>query len=374
MNNSKKLTSSRFTLSEVAGKPVFLHNYETLPDFKPNTKLAIFDLDDTLTTTKSGLSFSKDRNDFKLKYASVPEKLNFIFESGFVVAIVTNQLGIGNKFIRLSDFTEKLEKLAEFVKIPMLVLVAIKNDEFRKPSIGTFMFIIYDILKLGPKVCKKGDLQLSSITFGQCSRKESRCSISGSNYSDSQKGIDEANSGIDNLSSTQGSSNVSSIFSKCKNTKFTFGLNYYLRMEAHEDFALGAKLHEHSFFCGDAAGRESLDANDFSDTDLKYAINCKLNFYLPEQIFENKIVAPLEDPPKWQFTQHLETNKDRFEKQFDVESWTSSGKPSCLVMMVGPSSSGKSTLCKTLFGKEWKMVTYVSLKDSQRKRCLQFNG
>ncbi|HLX53594.1 MAG TPA: HAD-IIIA family hydrolase [Aquella sp.] len=35
------------------------------------------------------------------------------------------------------------------------------------------------------------------------------------------------------------------------------------------------------FYCGDAAGRTS----DFSDSDLKFADNCQLVFYTPEQVF-----------------------------------------------------------------------------------------
>lgn len=35
------------------------------------------------------------------------------------------------------------------------------------------------------------------------------------------------------------------------------------------------------FYCGDAAGRP----NDFSDSDLKFAENAKIPFYLPEKLF-----------------------------------------------------------------------------------------
>lgn len=38
---------------------------------------------------------------------------------------------------------------------------------------------------------------------------------------------------------------------------------------------------ETAFYCGDAAGR----ANDFSDSDLKFAENIGIKFYTPEEIF-----------------------------------------------------------------------------------------
>jgi len=42
-----------------------------------------------------------------------------------------------------------------------------------------------------------------------------------------------------------------------------------------------------SFFCGDAAGRNATQKykKDFSDTDLKFALNLKIKFYTPEEIF-----------------------------------------------------------------------------------------
>lgn len=39
-----------------------------------------------------------------------------------------------------------------------------------------------------------------------------------------------------------------------------------------------------SFYCGDAAGRKG-PPKDFSDTDLKFAINVKLPFLTPEEYF-----------------------------------------------------------------------------------------
>lgn len=41
---------------------------------------------------------------------------------------------------------------------------------------------------------------------------------------------------------------------------------------------------EKSFYCGDACGRK----NDFSDTDLKFALNCGITFKLPENVFDGK--------------------------------------------------------------------------------------
>jgi bifunctional polynucleotide phosphatase/kinase len=55
-------------------------------------------------------------------------------------------------------------------------------------------------------------------------------------------------------------------------------------------FVNGRNVDNKSFYCGDACGRE----NDFSDSDYKFALNCNLKFYTPEELFKNTkyIVMP----------------------------------------------------------------------------------
>jgi bifunctional polynucleotide phosphatase/kinase len=40
-----------------------------------------------------------------------------------------------------------------------------------------------------------------------------------------------------------------------------------------------------SFFCGDAAGRKTKTHKDFSDSDLKFALNVGVPFKTPEVLF-----------------------------------------------------------------------------------------
>ena len=48
---------------------------------------------------------------------------------------------------------------------------------------------------------------------------------------------------------------------------------------------LNIKLDKNSYYCGDALGRK----RDFSDTDLKFALNCNFKFSTPEKFFNIKV-------------------------------------------------------------------------------------
>lgn len=97
---------------------------------------------------------------------------------------------------------------------------------------------------------------------------------------------------------------------------------------------LNVKISKKSFFCGDAAGREK----DFSDTDRKFALNIKINFYTPEEVFmydfkeqNEKYILKGFNPTKF-LEEH---KKDKF-----VYKFTPRKKE--LIIMVGYPGSGKS--------------------------------
>ena len=48
---------------------------------------------------------------------------------------------------------------------------------------------------------------------------------------------------------------------------------------------------EKSFFCGDAAGRKNGKVKDFSDSDLKFALNVGIQFKTPENLFFGQVDA-----------------------------------------------------------------------------------
>lgn len=98
-----------------------------------------------------------------------------------------------------------------------------------------------------------------------------------------------------------------------------------------------------SFYCGDAAGRKSLKHKDFSDSDLKFSLNCGLKFFTPENLFlgdkekvEVKGFNPNTIPEEGQLIVGKPDPKDVL-TFIDNE----------MIIFVGSPGSGKSTFWKT---------------------------
>jgi len=75
-----------------------------------SNKIAGFDLDNTIISTKSGKVFPVDKDDWKIKYTNVIPNLKKLYEKNYNIIIFTNQNGIG-KNISLQDFIDKCENI-----------------------------------------------------------------------------------------------------------------------------------------------------------------------------------------------------------------------------------------------------------------------
>jgi len=236
----------------------------TYNNFKYTDKLAIFDMDDTLTVTKSGKTHFQNPNDWLLFNNNVKPYLHKLYNDGFCIIIISNQMGINKGKVNIDDLKKKVNNVFNELNIPIKIFCSKGNDIYRKPH-PTFYKII--------------------------------------------------------------SKNITNIVT--------------------------------SFYCGDAGGRKG----DYSDTDYKFALNCMINFYFPEQLFEkNKVfVSPTIKYPI--FSQNI--------KEFVLDYNNKE-----MILMVGFPASGKSYLSKDIKQKAMtlKNICYVIINRDTLKtpeKCLK---
>lgn len=102
----------------------------------PSDKIVGFDMDSTLICTKTGKTFAVNENDWKLLYPSIPEVLKKYSADGYRIVIFTNQGGVAAGKQDKRALQRKIQELVTALDVPVMVLAAIDDNEFRKPCPG----------------------------------------------------------------------------------------------------------------------------------------------------------------------------------------------------------------------------------------------
>lgn len=149
--------------------------YGLTEKFKYNIKLALFDLDNTLITTKSGKTFPICYSDWKWKYDNIIIKLQELSKKNYSIIIISNQGGMEISKQDPNEWIKKLENIQNKLSIEICVFCATKINIYRKPYPTFFTDIIphHVVEKMnfnksffcGDAVGRKGDFRDTDYKF-----------------------------------------------------------------------------------------------------------------------------------------------------------------------------------------------------------------
>lgn len=122
----------------------------TTTNFKFKSKIASFDLDDTVVKVKSGKKFAENENDWVLLNSQVKPKLEELVKQDYCVIIISNQKGISTKDDEVM-WKAKLNNINKELKIPLKVFASTNDDIYRKPILGFWDIIQKELVKEGIK-------------------------------------------------------------------------------------------------------------------------------------------------------------------------------------------------------------------------------
>ncbi|XP_001625139.3 bifunctional polynucleotide phosphatase/kinase isoform X2 [Nematostella vectensis] len=105
-------------------------------------KIAGFDLDGTIITTKSGKVFPTNTADWTILFPQIPGKLKQLWRDGYKIVFFTNQNGIAKKKVSVPDFKVKIQRILDLLGVPTQVLISPGTGHYRKPCTGMWKYLL----------------------------------------------------------------------------------------------------------------------------------------------------------------------------------------------------------------------------------------
>lgn len=116
-------------------------------------KIAAFDFDDTLITTKSGLKFARGEDDWKWWHATVPSRLKQLDAEGYAIVAISNQAAVSLRadlkapkdgMRSFNNLKGKITAVFKTLDLPMSLYAASGHDAYRKPRTGMWEQLLKD--------------------------------------------------------------------------------------------------------------------------------------------------------------------------------------------------------------------------------------
>ena len=80
----------------------------------------------------------------------IPDMLRKAHEEGALLFIMTNQGGAKKDVSKLHAVMGKIDDLVEELKVPLIALIAVQSNEYRKPAVG---FVFFFLSYFFPPIC-----------------------------------------------------------------------------------------------------------------------------------------------------------------------------------------------------------------------------
>ena len=105
------------------------------------SKIASFDLDETIVTTDRDMSFSKTPLEWRFKYDNVKEKFIELLDKDYCIMIIVNAAPAASP-CDIAKLRKAIESICRNLNLPLVVYVSTKPNKYRRPNTGIFEHLI----------------------------------------------------------------------------------------------------------------------------------------------------------------------------------------------------------------------------------------